>query len=902
MQVAKQGSVGMVWLWISIFISVVLPMMLGFVAVELFTDWRWSNYPLHAMVESVGAVSALIIATLMIIMLRKGRLARHYILVVCALIGMGLMDGFHSVLHVGVSFVWLHSIATMVGGVMFAAVWLPESLLTDARQRILLFTTIAVSLFLGIASIALPEMLPVMVIEGEFSLLAKIINFTGGIGFLVGASYFVYDYLRMDKDKAAERKFSEDVVFANHCFLFGVAGLLFETSVLWDAGWWLWHILRLLAYFIVLVYFFDLFRKTQNELVEGEEKFRLINSRVPGIVYQFKVDKNGNRSLPYVSPTIEHYLGLSAETVMDDVEKWIDLTYPDDRSSLESSIVSSMENMEVWEWEGRFVRNDNNVLWLHGSSTPFKQQDGSIVWDGVFVDITARKRVEDELLEASILNDKIINESPIGISIYDPSGQCIAANSSIAEMVGATREQILSQNYQNIESWKIAGLLEAANESIRLQKKERNEFEILTTFSKYAIFDCLFMPFKLRDEQHLLFMIDDVSERKENERSVQLQSTIIDQIHDSVISTDLDGFIISWNKGSEKLFGYGSEEVLGKHITVAYPEEEHAFLKNEIIAPLKDKGEHEVEVRMIRKSGKKFYAHLSLSMLYDEKGKANGMVGSSMDINERKLAELKLEEYRGDLESLVVERTTELRNAHEELVRKERLATLGQLTATVSHELRNPLGAMKPSLYIIGKKSDKNDERLQQAIERVDRNINRCDRIIDELLDFTRITDLEQRNTHVDEWLQLVINEQDIHKDIQIEKDLSLNDVESFIDSDRMRRAVINILENACHAMMDDAQQVLDKENSRLGIKSQINAERIEIIISDTGSGIPEDVLEKIFEPLFSTKGFGVGLGMPTVKQIMEQHGGGVEVDSEEGKGTSVILWLPLDIDEGATT
>jgi len=623
-------------------------------------------------------------------------------------------------------------------------------------------------------------------------------------------------------------------------------------------------------------------------------------------------------------------------------------------------------------------------------------------------DITHRKQVESALQKTSTLNEKIISESPIGLAIYDHTGQCIEGNASIAQMIGATQEQVLAQNYNNIESWKKGGLYDAANDCISRQERVRHEFNVVTTFGKHAFFDCLFVPFKLHDEQRLLLMLDDITARRESERSIQLQAKIIDQIHDSVISSDLDGFITNWNKGSERLFGYSSEEMLGKHISVIYPKEERAFLQNEVIVPLQENGEHETEVRMRRKNNDDFFAHLSLSLLYDEQGNSIGMIGYSMDITERKkaeeeierifelsldlvgagnlqgyftkvnssfkrilgyedeeflakpflefvheddaertkealvkaierdgdlnivnrylckdglykwvewnvlsvpkdnmfyatgrditerkLSEAELDKYRYQLEELVEERTKKLQDTQNELVRKERLATLGQLTATVSHELRNPLGAMKSSLYVIEKKSDKKNEYVQKAIKLVDRNIDRCDHIIDELLDFTRITDLELHATQIDEWLESIIDEQTIPKNIQVEKDFTLKDVELSVDSNRLRRAVINVVENACHAMLDDNQQVKDKKNARLHIKTQENNERVEIVITDTGSGIANDVLEKIFEPLFSTKGFGVGLGMPTVKQIMEQHGGGIEINSEVDKGTSVTLWLP---------
>lgn len=235
----------------------------------------------------------------------------------------------------------------------------------------------------------------------------------------------------------------------------------------------------------------------------------------------------------------------------------------------------------------------------------------------------------------------------------------------------------------------------------------------------------------------------------------------------------------------------------------------------------------------------------------------------------------------------------DLHKMHAELQRKERMATLGQLTATVSHELRNPLGAMRPSLYILDKKCDKNDENIQKAIERIDRNIDRCDHIIDELLDFTRIIHLSQKPIQIDDWLTSVIDEQDIPEGIFLEKELGLTNTELFIDADRLRRAIINVIENACHSMMNDNQKVVTTKEMLLNIKTIEVNQRIEIIFKDTGCGIKKDVLKRIYEPLFSTKSFGVGLGMPTIKQIMLQHGGDVEIESEVGKGTTVILWLP---------
>jgi len=139
-------------------------------------------------------------------------------------------------------------------------------------------------------------------------------------------------------------------------------------------------------------------------------------------------------------------------------------------------------------------------------------------------------------------------------------------------------------------------------------------------------------------------------ERMLAEDALREQAQIIDQIHDSVISTDLDGHVTSWNQGAERLFGYSAKQALGKHISFVYPEDQHEFLQQEVIKPLKKKGEHEIEVRMRRKSGEDFYAHLSLSLLRSGDGSVIGMIGYSMDITERKRAEDMLRQTTKQLE------------------------------------------------------------------------------------------------------------------------------------------------------------------------------------------------------------------------------------------------------------
>lgn len=288
---------------------------------------------------------------------------------------------------------------------------------------------------------------------------------------------------------------------------------------------------------------------------------------------------------------------------------------------------------------------------------------------------------------------------------------------------------------------------------------------------------------------------------------------------------------------------------------------------------LHDTNKYSIEYRINLPDGTQKFVH---GMGEVERNKGNEPIrffGTVHNITERRQAEEELEEYHHRLEDMVNERTLELREAQYELVKKERLATLGQLTATVSHELRNPLAAMRLSIYILNKTCDSNNLHASNSLDVVNRNIDRCDQIIDELLDFTRVTDLEQHSTDIDEWLELVIGEQNIPDEIQVENDFCLHHAKLVIDTNQLRRAIINVVENACQAMMDGNPHEKEKGSSRLHIKTQVNSGRIEIIISDTGIGIPRICYPGYLNHYFLPKASAWGLACQQLNRLWSNMG-----------------------------
>jgi signal transduction histidine kinase len=255
----------------------------------------------------------------------------------------------------------------------------------------------------------------------------------------------------------------------------------------------------------------------------------------------------------------------------------------------------------------------------------------------------------------------------------------------------------------------------------------------------------------------------------------------------------------------------------------------------------------------------------------------------------QRLASAKIELLNRDLERRVDERTSELRLVQDELLRKERLSTLGQLTATVAHELRNPLSSIRNTVFAINSAVAEKGLNLDRPLARMERGIARCDRIITDLLDYTRIRELKRAPVAIDPWLDEVLDEIKVADGVALVRQFAAPGARVSVDLERMRRVLINLVDNGVQAMPEPSGR-----DRQVTVRTQVAGGTLDLTIEDTGAGIPSDVLPKIFEPLFSTKSFGTGLGLATVKQIVEEHGGRIGIESEVDRGTRVTVSLPL--------
>ena len=392
-------------------------------------------------------------------------------------------------------------------------------------------------------------------------------------------------------------------------------------------------------------------------------------------------------------------------------------------------------------------------------------------------------------------------------------------------------------------------------------------------------------------------------------------AAVIDAMIDGVTITNMQGRIIDFNRAASEQMGYEKEEAIGRTPAELFiAEKEHPRFFEAIKELLSGKPIEAFDYLCMRKDGTGFPVSVSLSVLMDTDGKPNAIVAVHRDITERKRAEQKLQEKNEQLDAQNEElravneelqateeelRATneelqaaneELRETQEQLVRSEKLAAIGQLASGVGHELRNPLGAIKNAIFFIRRKIAKTDlpavePKVMEFLDIMDGEVNAANKVITDLLDFSRVVKPTVSLARIDSIIEDALSHAPVPKNIDLVRDIDIDLPMVMVDADQIRQVFVNIILNAQQAMPD---------GGRFEVSAGRDGEFLEVRFADSGVGIPEPVIKKIFDPLFTTKAKGIGLGLAVCKSILEKHGGDIRVESEEGKETTFTVCLPI--------
>jgi PAS domain S-box-containing protein len=392
-------------------------------------------------------------------------------------------------------------------------------------------------------------------------------------------------------------------------------------------------------------------------------------------------------------------------------------------------------------------------------------------------------------------------------------------------------------------------------------------------------------------------MVKDITERKLAEEALkgseERYRTLLNNANDAVFvyqrtAEGMPGKFIEVNDVACQRLGYTREELLMlSPLDIAVPEKVSDFsaLMEKFLA---DK--HVVwEWVNVAKDGRKIPVEIS-THLFDLNGQPT-VLSITRDITERKHAEEKLKEYSERLEEMVEQRTKELREAQEQLVHQEKLAVMGELAGGVGHELRNPLGAIKNAAYFLNMVLEEPEPKVRESLEILQKEVATSERIIGSLLDFARPKAPIRRKVEINEVLREALSRSTVPEDIEVVTQHDGGKAAILADSDQLVQTFGNIILNAIQAMPYGGQLTIKSET--------VSLDSIAISFSDTGVGIPEETLERLFEPLFTTKAKGIGLGLAIVKTQVEAHGGTIEAQSEVEKGSTFTVRLPMEGGEG---
>ncbi|MGB7621023.1 MAG: ATP-binding protein [Terriglobia bacterium] len=343
----------------------------------------------------------------------------------------------------------------------------------------------------------------------------------------------------------------------------------------------------------------------------------------------------------------------------------------------------------------------------------------------------------------------------------------------------------------------------------------------------------------------------------------------------AIVTIDLEDRFTLFNRGAELMFGYSPDQALGKEVRaiVADPKfgpDERPLLQCGIEAA--STGRHQVDIQLARADGSLFVASVAMTPIRKADGPLLGYLGIIKDLTPERAKE------------------EELRRMQARLAHNEKISALGRVAAQVAHEVKNPLAGLKLySLHLKTKVAGQLGGAEMELLEKIIQSIDHLSDTVEKVLDFARPVKLVRQqvdlNSVIHEALHMI--EPQIHGN-KIEKQLELADPDAggLLDETAIRSAVVNLMVNAVQAMSDGGtlKVTTAKSNNQLVLR-----------ISDTGCGMSENQVKNVFEPFYTTKNKGLGLGMPYAKKVIEEHGGTIQLKSRQGEGTQTEITLPVE-------
>ncbi len=337
----------------------------------------------------------------------------------------------------------------------------------------------------------------------------------------------------------------------------------------------------------------------------------------------------------------------------------------------------------------------------------------------------------------------------------------------------------------------------------------------------------------------------------------------------------IDFVILDANGASKALTGLPTTTLAGRRVSETLPELPRSFVKLVLKVV-----QTERPVRIddfVTETGR----HYALS-IFSPQPEQVAVVFE--DVTEREEAKAALEAYSERLAEMVDARTKALRDAQDQLVRREKLAVLGQMAGSVGHELRNPLATISNAAYVLQHTVDDPDPVVLESLEQIATQVTRSDKIIRDLLNFTRTRSTERQPTRLGPLVAEAVAQAGAPRGVTLRQEIPAELPLLFVDGQQVEQVLHNLVTNAYEALPN---------HGTVTLRARREGDEVAISVIDTGVGIPEAHRERLFEPLFTTRPGGIGLGLAVCRNLVQLNDGRIEVESEVGVGTTFTVWLP---------
>lgn len=644
-------------------------------------------------------------------------------------------------------------------------------------------------------------------------------------------------------------------------------------------------------------------------LEESEERFKMIANSAPVMIWMSGTDNFSdffNTSwLNFTGKTIEQEIG----------DGWLNDLHPDDVDACIKQYEKSFNARESFNIEYRLKRHDGTYRWISDNAVPRYTSNGDFVgYISACMDIDDARKFSEQLQQRELLFKTISNASPVGLWMTDKDAKNVFVNDTWIEWTGMPMKEQLGMGWLDkvIDEDK-QNSIELFKQAFNNKEKYSTEFRIFTYNG--SIRWCLTegSPYYDINNEFAGYAgsVTDITERKmvekeleekvikrtaELKRSEEANFRMVNEVEDySIILLNKEGIIANWNKGAEKIKGYSSDEIIGKHFSTFYTaSDKQLSLPDKLIEQAAVTGRSAQEGWRVKKDGNLFWGSVVITALHDDLDNVIGFSKVTRDLTERKIAEEQLEEKSADLQKAILA----LEKSNNELE---------QFAYIASHDLQEPLRKIQFFIERIHKAVPEVDDSTAIYFEKIKKSTVRMNLLIRDLLDFSR---LSQTN---DQYVAVDLN--NIFSNIKSDLELMIHQKKAVIEIDnlptieaiplQMQQLFYNLLSNALKFSQENidahitvkcilltASDVVTKFPN-LETKSNFYL----ISIKDNGIGFDQQYAEKIFvifqrlNDLYTYGGTGIGLAL--CKKIILNHHGEIYAESKENEGSTFHILLP---------